>query len=504
MSDKIISNKRIAKNTLYLYFRSALIMLVSLYASRIVLNALGAQDYGIYNVVAGIISMVSFFNTSLAFAVQRYLNYEMRKGSINVLRSIFTISILGNCILSIIIVLLAETVGFWFIKTQLVIPVDRLQAAIWVYQCSIFTFVTVVLGTTYNAVIIAHEKMSIYAYISIIEVILNLFAALLLNELPVDKLQIYGILTLAVSVIIRGSYICICRKRFPECHFHWTWDITLFKNLFSFSGWMLLGTISSMLSTQGVNILMNIFFGPLYNAARAVAVQVNSAVNSLFYNFMLAVKPQIIKSYSQSDYFDTYQLIFRSSKYGMLLVFMFIAPLLLYTDIVLGLWLKNIPEFSILYTRLTIVNLLITVLFVPLSSVAEANGNMRKYQSAVSITFLLIFIITYICYLFNLPSYTTFIVSILISLLGLVIRLYILKHTFKFPAKQYVSVVIYPIIKVSGISFMILYLIYLYIPKNIISFFLLLLFSLISVSILAYQTACNKEEKKMIKKYLNL
>ena len=278
------NNKRIAKNTLLLYLRLLFIMVVSLYTSRVVLNTLGVEDFGIYNVVGGVVAMLAFFNSSMTTSTQRFLNYEMGKHNENSLQDVFINSINAHYLIGLISILVLETIGLWFIYNKLNIPASQFDAALWVFHCSVLSLFVSIISTPYNAAIIANEKMEVYAYFSIIEAILKLLIVYLLVVISFNKLKLYGVLLLCVSIVMRVLYNWYCIKNFKECTYKLKYSANLIKQMLSFSGWMLFGCVSSMLSTQGVNILINIFFGPVFNAARAIAVQVQSAVNSFVGN----------------------------------------------------------------------------------------------------------------------------------------------------------------------------------------------------------------------------
>lgn len=445
MTDISANNKRIAKNTGYLYMRMLLLMFISLYTSRIVLKVLGVEDFGIYNVVGGVVAMLSFLNSSLSTATQRYLNYEMGKGNREALQDVFSMSFIAYCILSIIAVILAETVGLWFVCNKLVIPAERFDAAIWIYHFSVLTFVVNLLTVSYNATIIAHERMSIYAYISIGDAVLRLVLIFLLQIINVDKLWLYGLLMLLVSCMVCFAYRIVCVRSFQECRVRWIWDKNLLKGLFSFSGWMLSGTITNLLSTQGVNILINMFFGPTLNAARAVAMQVNAAVNSFVANFMTATRPQIIKSYAEGNTTYMYRLVFTSSKASFFLLFILAIPILFNTEYILGLWLKTVPEYAVFFTQLVLIDLLIQATYSPIAYVSQASGKIRNYQLVISVGFVLIAVLTWIAYKLGYPVYTTFYIAVVIDFIGLFMRLAVLYKTVSFPVAAYFRVVIYPV-----------------------------------------------------------
>ncbi len=425
------SNKRIAKNTLMLYFRMILTMLVSLYTSRVVLNTLGVEDFGIYNVVAGFVTMFGFLNSAMASATQRFLAFEIGKGDHDQLRNVFSMSVNIHFLIAFIIFILAETIGLWFVNTQLTIPAGRMGAAQCVYQFSILAMMVTMVSVPYNAMIIAHERMNVFAWVSIIEVSLKLFIVFMLQWFGFDKLKFYAVLTFCVSLIIRFIYGFYCSRQFKESRFRYFWDRPLFKTLASYAGWNLWGNIAAVLQGEGVNVLLNIFFGPVINAARGIAFQVKGAVNQFVANFQMAMNPQIIKSYAVNDLKYMHQLIFRGAKYSFFLLFTLSLPIMLETEQILRLWLKTVPEYTVIFTRLVIMNVLIDCISGPLMTAAQASGKIKLYQSVVGGLLILNLPVSYLFLKFGFQPQVTIIVSIGVSVLALLFRLLILRNLVK-------------------------------------------------------------------------
>ncbi len=446
------NNKRIAKNTIVLYVRMLLIMLVTLYTSRVVLEVLGIEDYGIYNVVGGVITLLSFLNSALNTATQRYMNYEMGKNNHDGLRKVFSMSFILFFIIALVVVVLSETIGLWFVKNYLVIPEPRMDAALWVFQFSVLTFIISLIGVPYNAAIIAHERMEVYAYVSIVEVVLKLALVYTLRIIDADKLILYAILMALVQILIFISYKIYCKRKFDECTVKWIWDKPLLKGLFSFSGWMLSGTITNVLSTQGVNVLINMFFGPTMNAARGIAMQVYGAVNSFVANFMTAVRPQICKSYAQGDMDYMYKLVFSSSRLSFFLLFILSLPLIFNTNQILSIWLKEVPKYSVIFTQLVLINLLVTAVYSSIAYVSQASGKVKHYQLVISIGFVLIAVLTWAAYRMGLDVTATFIIAIAVDVIGLFARLLILHRIVDFPIMEFFKRVMLPIVCVIIIS----------------------------------------------------
>ena len=384
------NNKRIAKNTLLLYVRTLFIMLVTLYTSRVVLNTLGVVDYGVYNVVGGVVAMFGFINSSMASATQRYITFALGRGEKENLRKVFSTALQIHFAIAAFIVVLGETVGLWFMYTQMQIPADRIDAAFWVLQCSIVSTAVMVVSVPYNADIIAHEKMSAFAYISILEAVLKLAVVYMLVIFSYDKLILYAVLILAVQLLVRFCYSHYCNKHFEESRYRHVWDKSLFKEMTGFAGWSMFGNLSGVLYGQGLNMLLNVFFGPVVNAARAVAVQVQSAIQQFVGSFQMALNPQITKTYAKGEMNEMHKLMFRSAKFSFYLLFFLSLPVLLETDFILTVWLKTVPDDSVVFLRIMICTSLIYSLANPLIVANQATGKVRKYQAVCGTILLMI------------------------------------------------------------------------------------------------------------------
>lgn len=493
------NNKRIAKNTMMLYFRMLFTMGVSLYTSRIVLNSLGVEDFGIYNVVGGIIIMFTFLNSAMANATQRFLTFELGAGEENDFRKVFSTSILIHGLIAILILILGETIGLWFLKTQMSIPPERLEAAQWVFQFSILSCMVMIVSVPYNAAIIAYEKMSAFAYISVLDVTLKLLVVFLLDYLGYDKLKLYAVLLFLVSMISRIIYGLYCKKQFKQTKFMWHWDKILFKKMANFAGWSMFGNIAFVAFTQGVNLLLNIFFGPVVNAARGIAVQVEGAVNGFVMNFQTALNPQIIKSYANKDFKYMHTLVFSSSKYSFFLLLLLSLPILLETKLVLTWWLKIVPEHTISFLRIILLTTLIDAMANPLIISVQATGKIRKYEAIVGGLLLMIVPISYIVLKLGAQPEAVFIVHLIMVIAAQTTRLLLIRPLIKLSLRQYFSEVILKICLV-GISSIILPLIlFLLLPQNWWSFLLVCTSSIASVGVFIYWLGLNKQEKVFIK-----
>lgn len=440
------NNKRIAKNTLILYIRMLFTMAVSLYTSRVILNTLGVEDYGIYNVVGGVVAMFGFLNSAMSSATNRYITFNLGKGDNKRLQTIFSTTLQIHTIIAIVIVIFAEIIGTWFLYNKMQIPNDRMDAAFWVLQSSILSSVIIIVSVPYNAAIIAHEKMSAFAYISIVEVVLRLIIVYLLNVFSYDKLIIYAILALSVQIIIRFCNSIYCHCHFKETKYIKVWDKSLFKEMMSFAGWSFWGNIAGILYTQGLNMLLNVFFGPLVNAARAIAVQVQGAVQHFVSNFQMALNPQITKTYASGEIDQMHMLMFRSARFSFLLLFFIAFPLLLETDFILTLWLKTVPDNAVIFTQIMICISLIYTTANPCVIANQATGKVKIYQMVVGGILLLILPISYIVLKLGAPAYSVFIVHFCVESVAQFSRMYMLRKLINLPLWQYMKNIYIPIV----------------------------------------------------------
>lgn len=453
MTDISVNNKRIAKNTLLLYIRTLFIMLVTLYTSRVVLNTLGVTDYGIYNVVGGVVAMFSVISSSLSSSISRFITYEIGHGNFDKLKRIFSTSVNIQIGISLVILVLAEIFGVWFLNTKMNIPAERLSAANWVLQCSLLSFIINLISVPYNACIIAHERMSAFAYISILEAILKLAVVYMLLISPYDKLVTYAILLVVVALLIRLTYGQYCRRHFEESRYKFVYDKPLVKKMTSFAGWSFFGNGAYMLNVQGVDMLINVFFGVTLNAARGVATQVQNAVMQFVNNFTVAVNPQITKSYAAGEMVYMYRLVCRGARFSYFLLFIFVVPLVCEADYVLWLWLKIVPEHAPAFLRLSLFGTLMTLLGNSMLTAISATGNIKRYQLWVTLVGCLVFPLTWVAFELGFPPETTYGIYIVIYFLLNFVRLYIAKGLLKFPVRLYMADVILRVVAVSIISF---------------------------------------------------
>ena len=447
------NGKLIAKNTVFLYIRMLFIMGITLFTSRVILAALGISDYGIYNVVGGLATSFVFFSSSLSNATQRFLTFALGKNDIAEVRNVFNLSLLVYAIIAILVFVIGEIAGMYLIYNHLIIPDDRLPAAIWVFHATMLSLSVTLVSTVFDSVLIARENMKIYAYIGMLEAVVRLSIAYILKISPTDKLILYATLLLIFSVLIKTIPVIYCLRQYPECHIGFFWDKKQFTKMLSFVGWNGLGTFAWTINEQGVNVLLNMFFGPVVNAARGVAGQVSAAVNNFSRNFFTAVRPQIVKSYATEDYSYFVKLIFYSSRFSFFLMWMLCLPILLRRDYILNLWLKEVPEWSQIFLVWVLIYSLVNVLTQPTWAAIQAIGELKHYILIGSGIYLLSFPISYIFLKLGFSPILPFQVLVIIRVIYLAIVLQITRHYVKFSVVDYIKSVLIPIFFVIIISY---------------------------------------------------
>ena len=433
------NNKRIAKNTLFLYLRQILVMAVSLYTVRVVLEVLGEEDYGIYNAVGGFVAMFSMLSGALSLSISRFITYEMGRPDVTVLRlrRIFSSSLLIQVLIGLVICLLIGTFGAWFVKYKMVIPAERLDITLYVLLFSALGFFINLLSVPYNALIIAHEQMKAFAYISIVEAGLNLLMAYSLIVASCDKLLLYAFCMVVVALIVRTTYALYCKRHFSECRFVKGFDKRLLSRMFTFAGWAFLGNGSFVLKEHGVNLLLNLFCGPAVNAARGITSQVTRAVTLFISNFMQAVNPQITKSYSSGNLDEMHRLIFTSSRFSFYLMLLLSLPLMKSVDYALGLWLVDVPEYTGLFICLLLIFCLMDCLVQPLMTGLLAEGNIRTYEIALVILNSCNVILSYFALREGFAPESVYIVSIVVEVGIMWSRIYLSGKAYGLPVRRY-------------------------------------------------------------------
>lgn len=498
MSNTNQNSKRIAKNTLFLYVRMLFMMAVSLYTSRVVLQTLGVENFGIYNVVGGVVAMFSVISGSLSAAISRFITYELGKGDKDQLIRIFSSSVTIQIGLGLIILLLAEVIGVWFLNTKMTIPTDRMYAANWVFQLSILTFIINLISVPYNAAIIAHEKMSAFAYISILEVVAKLIIVYMLLWSPFDKLIFYAILMASVALIIRFVYGYYCKRHFEECTFHFIFDKELLKKMFSFAGWNFIGAASAVLRDQGGNIVINLFCGPAINAARGIAFQVNGAISGFINNFMTALNPQITKSYATGDKEYMMTLIHQGARLSFYILLILSLPVIINAHYILTLWLKIVPEHTTQFVQLVLIFAMSESISNPLVTAMLATGKIRNYQIVVGGLQMMNLPISYILVRNGCIPETVLIVAICISQCCLAARLYMLRGMIGLSVHEYMSKVYFNVFAVTILSAIIPCTSFYYLSETFINFIAICIISVICTFIVIYFVGCNRKERQFI------
>lgn len=510
MKQEIETNKRIAKNTLYMYIRMLVQMAVAFYTVRVIFNVLGTDNYGIYNVVAGVIVFFTFLNNGLTSATKRYVTSEIAKGTEESGCHVFNTCVIAHILISLIVLVFAETIGVWLVNHILNIPPDRMLAANWVFQMSILAAVLGIMQSPFDAAIVAHEKMNIYAYLSILDVVLKLAIVFILKALPGDKLIVYSCL-LCITFIITMLVNCLyCHRIFPICKWKYKKDLNLLRNIFKFMSWNLLGQLAVVGTNQGIGMLVNVYFNVAINAAMGISNQIINNVNKFVSNFQVAFNPQIIKSYTNKDYDYLYSLIIRSSKISSYLIIIFLVPLLFETPNILLAWLGNYPQYSVEFCLLTFVTIFLEAIGAPLWMLQYSQTNIRQYQLVISNVYGSTFFLSWLLLAFTqAPPYYVFIVRIVIFISLLVIRLYFAKKLLPLlKIKYWIEEVLVRALIIIVIASVLTGVLYFNLhTTNLIGILIVTAFSLCCIVPLIYYIGLNKQERtfciNLIRKKIN-
>lgn len=494
---------RVMRNTALLYFRMALMMCINLYTSRVVLQVLGVEDYGVFYVVWGVVFIFGFINDSMMASTQRFLTFELGTGHKKRLHEVFITSVHIHFIVSLIIILLSETGGLWFLLEKMVIPEERMTAAIWCFQLSVITTVAEVMSCPYQAVIIAHEKMSAFAYISILDAVLKLAIVGMLLITDYDRLIMYGILYTCEKLLIRIVYNLYCARHFEESHYEWFYEKTLFKKMSSFAGWSMFGNLAYVLYTQGPNMLLNVFFGPVANAAQAAASQAQNAVGNFSRNFQVAINPQITKTFAAEQMEEMHLLIFRGSRLTFCLLLLLCLPLIVEAPMVLDLWLKEVPEGTVVFLRFLLVILLVQQTASPLIAAIGATGKIRKYESITGGLMLTIVPLAYLVLKMGGRPWSVFTVYLCIVILTYIATLYITLPPIKLRLREYLNNVLRPCSIVMVISLIVPIALKMLTGDGILFSILNIAITVIATSILCYTIGIDKEMRGMIKEKIS-
>lgn len=499
------NNKRIAKNTLLLYVRMLFMMIIGLYTSRVILDKLGEVDFGIYNVVGGFVTMFSIISGAMTTATQRFLSFEIGKGKDGNVKGIFSTMIYIHLFLALIVLLVGEAVGVWFLNSHMNFPDDRYDAANWVFQLSLLVFILNVINVPYNGALIAYEKMSAFAYFSIFDAVFKLAICYVITLTPFDKLVIYAILMAFIQILLLVMYFVYCRFKFTECRFTGKFNKEYGKNVGSFVGWNLIGSLSGIAKEQGVNVVLNMFFGPAVNAARGIAYQVLSKLNGFVTNFQMALNPQIIKNYASGERDNMYKLVFRGAKLSYLLLLTLSLPVIIEAPLILGLWLKKVPDYTIIFLQITIFTALLNTLSNPLIISMHASGKVRDYQIVVGGLSLLTLPIVYVALNMGAEPYWAMIISFLIEFACHFARLYMLVRSIQFPMCRFLKEVTLRVYVITALSMILPVLAYNVIDITMLRFFTVCMFSVLSTIGLGYYIGFNKSDRlKLRTKVVNI
>ena len=499
MSDS--NTRRIAKNTGLLYIRMLVMMVISFITTRVMLKALGVDNYGINNVVGGLVSMFSMLSASLSGAVSRFFTFGLGKGDMKHLRVVFSTSINIHVVLAFIVLIAIETAGVWFLNHRMVIAPDRLGAANWVLQCSTIIFAINLLSVPYRAAIIAHERMSAFAYLTIFEATAKLLIVCAIFFYGGDKLKLLAVLNIIPAVIAQVIYWRYCKHHFAECHYQYVYDKKLFTEIFSFAGWSFIGNTAGLMKNEGVNVVINTFFGASINTARGIAMQVNGMVMQFISNFTMALNPQIIKDYAAGQLERMHKLMFQGTKLSYYIFMILSIPIIFEIEMFLQVWLGEVPAHTVLFTRLVLILSLAEIVSHTLITAQTATGKIKVYQMVVGGILLLNLPISYLMLRNGWFPEITVIVAIIVSQLCLAARLWFLRRMINFPVKQFITKVYSNVIIVTLLSLIAPAICYVLIPEGFIRFFVLCGVSVLSSATIIYLVGCNHEERTMIVKF---
>lgn len=498
--DSSQNNRRIAINTLLLYFRMLVLMFIGLFTSRIVLNTLGIVDYGIQNAVGGFIAIFSFLQGSIGGAASRYITFDLGKGDMLGLKRTFRNILTIHVLLAVLLLILAETIGLWFVLKEMKFPEDRTVAAFFVYQFSVFSAVMSLFCVPFNSVIIAHEKMAAFAYITILDAVFKLLIVVALVYVPFDKLITYSWMIMFVQVVDGIIYITYCRRHFIETRTGLGIEKKQFKEIAVYAIWILNGNIAVAGYTQGLNILLNLFFGPAVNAARGVAVQIQNICNQFCSNFQMALNPQITKSYAQGNMDGMHSLLLKSSKFSFFIMLLLALPICIEADFILHIWLGLVPEYTVAFTRLILITSLLYTLSNPIIISVHATGRLKRFQLVEGTILLTIVPVAYILLKYViLHPMIVFIVHIVIEILAQFFRIQIVLPMIGMPKKKYVIDVLVPIIKVLIVGCIPPIIISLFLSEGLLSFIIEIFLSLFFLLIAIYYLGSLQREREMYK-----
>lgn len=504
MNSSGVNTKRIAKNTAFLYIRMLFIMAVTLFTSRVLFRSLGEVDFGLNNVIAGVIVVFSYLNNSLAAASSRFITYELGKGDLDKLKTVFTTSFSIHFFFAIVVLLVGEIAGIWIVNNTLSIPDNRIFACNCSYQFVVFSAIATMLQVPFNALIISHERMHVYAYIGIFDAVARCAIAYAIWITGYDKLITLGVLQLLLSIILSLFYFIYCKKNFPDiCKISLKFDKANIKSMLTYSTWSLIGSTANMLKNQGVNLVLNIFFGSVINAANAIAYQVCHAVTNFTNNFTMAMNPQIIKSYAAKEYDQMKQLIFRGGKFSFYLLMFLCLPIIFETDYILKLWMGKVPEYTVLFTRLVLILSMVEVFTYTIGCAVQATGKIKNYQLVISGVNMLNFPVSFILFKFGFPPYAALSASIIISITTVLMRLYFIKSLLSISPQEYFQKVLVKSVFISAICFITPYFTYINMEQGIQRLFVLCFATWLTSSVIIYVVGLDSDERKSVRQILS-
>ena len=493
------NNKRIAKNTLLLYVRMLFMMVIGLYTSRVILDKLGEVDFGIYNVVGGFVTMFAVISGAMTSATQRFLSFEIGKGKEGNVKGIFSTMVYIHLFLALIILFLGEVLGVWFLNAHMNFPIGRYDAANWVFQLSLLVFILNVINVPYNGALIAYEKMSAFAYFSIFDAIFKLAICYVITLTPFDKLIMYAAFMALIQIALLLMYFFYCKSKFKECKFTGKFNREYGKKVGSFVSWNLIGSLAGVAKEQGVNVVLNIFFGPAVNAARGIAYQVLGKLNGFVSNFQMAMNPQIIKNYASGELVSLYKLVFRGAKFSYLLLLTLSLPIVVEASLVLSLWLKEVPQFTVIFLQITIFTALINTLSNPLIITMHATGKVRDYQVVVGCLSLLTLPLVYIALKLGAAPYMAMVIAFLVELVCHFARLYMLVRSIDFPMVAFLRSVTFRMVLITMISLVLPALAHQTIDITSWRFIVVCILSLMSTIGFGYYLGFNKADRNILR-----
>lgn len=484
--------------------RMVFVLLITFYTTRVILNNLGVEDYGVYNVVCGFVSMFTFLNTSMSNGIQRFFNYELGQNGEDGANKVFNSSLLIQGILAFLIIVLTESFGLWYLHNKMVIPTERMFAAEWIFQFSILSFLFIIMQAPYTASVMAHERMDFYAIISVFDAILKLGIVLLLPMLPGDDLIVYGILFTLISIINFVVYCLYCKRNFPEIRIGGLFNKALFKSMLGFSGWNIFGSFAHMMKEQGINLVLNLFFGPVVNAARGVAAQVNAGLQSFVQNITIPVRPQVVQSYAKGEINRTMQLTYSVSKLSVLFLYMLSLPILFEIDFILKIWLgNNVPDHTNTFIIIIVITSFLNNLNAAISNVVHATGIMQRYQVWSAVVVLSSIPFAYIILFLGGSPESAMWITFVTMITAQITALLILKTLVAYSIKDYLKDVILPFILVVLSTIWIPYVIHEFFTESFIRFCIVTIFTVVSVGISLYYVGLNSSERKLINTILS-